>query len=566
MAPEPARLLTRDEVAHREVGRTRISRALALAMSGLFLATIAAVPLAQAIHDAAAYVRGDRASPLPQALDVLWSLPHAVAACRAARGDFLDRVLAANECLNEELRLYQGALRRQSFFAEVVVPPVNGLLTGRLGAGSEDVYVGRGGWLFYKADVDYVIGPPFLDPHRQAHRRGAGVVPDPRPAIMDLKRQLAARGIALVVMPVPVKPTIHPEALSAAYGADAPVLENASFAPWKADLEREGVLVFDVAELLRAARVSTGRPQFLRTDTHWSPGAAELAARALAEFLRQRVPLPAAPSPAYQAEAAEVTAQGDLAAMLRLPENAGRIGAETVTVHEVLTPALEPWRPSRAADVLVLGDSFSNIYSLELMGWGDSGGLVEHLALELGRPVDAVLRNAAGARATREMLGRQQARGRDRLAGKRVVIWQFAARELAFGDWRPVSLALGGAPALGFFVPAPGTAVTATGTVQAISAIPRQGRTPYRNHIMAVHLADVAVEGRNEPQEAVVYLWSMRNTMLTPAGRLRPGDSVTLRLRPWNDVAEMYGGMNRSELAEEGLYLQDHCWGEPVTP
>ena len=28
------------------------------------------------------------------------------------------------------------------------------------------------------------------------------------------------------------------------------------------------------------------------------------------------------------------------------------------------------------------------------------------------------------------------AAGNDRLAGKRVVIWQFAARELAFGDWK----------------------------------------------------------------------------------------------------------------------------------
>jgi hypothetical protein len=34
------------------------------------------------------------------------------------------------------------------------------------------------------------------------------------------------------------------------------------------------------------------------------------------------------------------------------------------------------------------------------------------------------------------MLAREVATGSDRLAGKRVVIWQFAARELVFGDWR----------------------------------------------------------------------------------------------------------------------------------
>jgi alginate O-acetyltransferase complex protein AlgJ len=38
------------------------------------------------------------------------------------------------------------------------------------------------------------------------------------------------------------------------------------------------------------------------------------------------------------------------------------------------------------------------------------------------------------------MLSSQMAQGRNRLAGKRVVIWQSAARELAVGDWRSVML------------------------------------------------------------------------------------------------------------------------------
>jgi alginate O-acetyltransferase complex protein AlgJ len=52
----------------------------------------------------------------------------------------------------------------------------------------------------------------------------------------------------------------------------------------------------------------------------------------------------------------------------------------------------------------------------------------------LGRPVDRIVQNDDGAFGTRAMLARS---GPERLSGKRVVIWQFAARELAAGDWKP---------------------------------------------------------------------------------------------------------------------------------
>ncbi len=85
--------------------------------------------------------------------------------------------------------------------------------------------------------------------------------------------------------------------------------------------------------------------------------------------------------------------------------------------------------------MLVLGDSFSNIYSLGSMGWGESAGFAEHVSYALGRAVDRIVQNDDGAYATREQLQRG---GPERLAAKRVVIWQFAARELASGDWKVI--------------------------------------------------------------------------------------------------------------------------------
>ena len=82
--------------------------------------------------------------------------------------------------------------------------------------------------------------------------------------------------------------------------------------------------------------------------------------------------------------------------------------------------------------MLVLGDSFSNIYALESMGWGTSAGFAEQLSYVLRRPVDRLLQNDQGAFATREMLRHDPSR----LEGKKVVVYQFAARELMFGDWK----------------------------------------------------------------------------------------------------------------------------------
>jgi hypothetical protein len=118
--------------------------------------------------------------------------------------------------------------------------------------------------------------------------------------------------------------------------------------------------------------------------------------------------------------------------MLDLPEASALFPPERVWLHRVLLPDGSAWRSTRGADVLLLGDSFSNIYALESMGWGTSGGFAEQLSYALGRPLDRIIQNDEGAFATRAILQQDPSR----LDGTRVVVYQFAARELAFGDWR----------------------------------------------------------------------------------------------------------------------------------
>jgi alginate O-acetyltransferase complex protein AlgJ len=199
------------------------------------------------------------------------------------------------------------------------------------------------------------------------------------------------------------------------------------------------------------------------------------------------------------------------------------------------------------------------------LGWGESAGFAEHLSHALGDiSLDCILRNSDAAYATREILARDLARGRDRLAGKKLVVWEFAARELAFGDWKMIEMKLGQPAPARFFVPKPGEEIVVSGTVEAISTVPRAGTVPYRDHILALHLTDLSANGRplDTGTESLVYLQSMHDNVLTPAARLRRGDMVTLRLKPWADVADQYEKINRSEVEDPAIQLEEPAWGE----
>ena len=177
-----------------------------------------------------------------------------------------------------------------------------------------------------------------------------------------------------------------------------------------------------------------------------------------------------------------------------------------------------------------------------------------------------IWRNSDGASATREILSYELARGRDRLAGKILVIWQFGARELAFGNWKLLDMSLRQPSHARFFTPQAGEQVTVSGTVAALAAVPRPGSVPYADHIVAMHLVDVsgAPQIGNESLQCVAYVWSTRDNVWTPAARLRPGDQITVRLRSWADVSEKYEKINRSDIDDPELTVEEPAWAEFV--
>ena len=198
------RRLDREEVAERDLKGTVLSRGATGFLIAAFLLTIT-VP---AILQFAAELRAGRGFP---SFDIIRTLPK-WSKIRAAHNPAEIWNLAPQA---DDIKDFEKGMEKGSIISRWLLPHVQDALT-HLGAGNEQAYPGRPGWLFYRPDVEYALGPPFLDPAQIDKRnRSAHVRADPIPAILDFRDQLKARGIELVIFPVPVKPVIDGEMLSA---------------------------------------------------------------------------------------------------------------------------------------------------------------------------------------------------------------------------------------------------------------------------------------------------------------------------------------------------------------
>jgi hypothetical protein len=540
----------RRQQARVELGQTAVSPAVARALLGVFLALLLAVPLLELAHG----LRVGRA-------------PFAVAGPPAspAVGGALGELLAWDTRATQALADLEARLDERSWLTRLLQPALVPWLD-RLGAYDEQVIAGRDGFWFYRPDVDCLVGPGFLTPGWLDERRRAGPAwtappePDPRPAVQELAAALGARGIRLVLLPVPGKAAIHPEALAGPDGLAGRAPENPSRADFLAAAARV-TEVLDPAPLLRAMRAE-GRDAYLHTDTHWRPEAVERVAGALARLLEGVVTFEGEPLDDLERRPIQVSQVGDTL-RLRLPAPADPgVPPEEIELRAVARGD-GPLRPEPGGEVLILGDSFANVYSQASLGWGEGAGLAEQLAFALRRPVDLLARNAGGPRAARQALADELARGRDRLAGKRAVVWVFAERELSFGDWGPVPWVLGPARAPRFAVP--GAPLEVQASVAAIGWMPLPGRVPYGEHLTSVRLVDLVPLSGPEPApgtEALAYTPTLRAQAWTEAARWRPGDRVRVRLGPFDE--SRLGGLARSELP--GLELEPHALAEPLDP
>ncbi len=552
--------LNREELARLEVGNTTVSPALARTIVCCFLLIIFVVPILQMFFDF-------REPERETVVTALQSLVVPLAADTPEQVVGFARIIMKNSLFLEAMNDFEKWLEEGSFLHTRLLSPGQKILLS-LGYGNEKVYPGKDSWLFYRPDMDYLMGPPFLDPVHQASRVASSelwekaVQPDPVAAIKKFNAQLSSRGIELVVVATPVKAELHPEYF---YSSEFhPPLQNSSWDEFVVSLKEAGVLFFDAASVLAdRGREYYQKPLYLQTDTHWRPEAMEQVARELAAFIRKHITLSADDRYVLSRQQKKVMNRGDIDVMLRLTESSDIYPEEEVQIQQVITSSQELWQASSDAELLLLGDSFSNIYSLGGMGWGEGAGFGEQLSYYLQAPIDMILQNDAGAYATREVLARELARGKDRLENKKVVIWQFASRELTSGDWKMIGMDFQEQPESDFYTPSPGTSVTVSAIVASISRSPVPGSVPYKDNIVSLHLEDIRDLKSGEPYgQALVYGWGMRGNNLMPLARLRPGEQIEIKLVDWDLVQREYSSYRRSTLDDEMLELELPVWGE----
>jgi alginate O-acetyltransferase complex protein AlgJ len=625
----------RNITAKIEIGKTNITRRQKCVLIVAFFTIVFSVPVVQHIYEIRTFISGksERLALWPQCYDIVGSVFRSIRITwfnEKNRGpdtktlnsnSVIDRIFKANRALLHDINTYEDALTDDSFMTETLLPPAQSFLTGILGVGNEKAYLGKNRWLFYRPAIDYLIGAGFLDRKRLIARAMSGTEwqpapqPDPMIAIFQFQKQLAARGIQLIVMPVPVKPMIQPEKFSIRYEQFNEVLQNPSYRKLKLELEnpelffkryeeflrsyrrvpvekarrswywqfiealeelqdakedilKNRVLLFDIGSDLAEQKKNSGMPQYLETDTHWRSETMRWAAIKLNDYVESNIKLSEKNPIKYTRISKGISNLGDIALMMKLPSGQKIFRRQEIDFYQV-TRGNHLWRPDMTAEILLLGDSFSNVYSLNEMGWGEAGGFAEQLSYELKRPVDAIIRNDSGAYATREILSQELASGNDRLAGKKVVIWEFAVRELAVGDWRVKStpMKLGQSIESHFLQVKVGSSHAVSGVVQEISSAPVPGTVPYRDHIIYIHLRDIESHDGVDlySNQALVAMYSMRDQLWTKAARFRVGQKIQLRLLNYGEINQLYNveRINSSMLDSENAF-ETPCWGEEL--
>ena len=233
-----------------------------------------------------------------------------------------------------------------------------------------------------------------------------------------------------------MKPFIYPEQVWPDYPAAAGPAWNRDRNAFKARLAAAGVDVLDVTDDLWNSKVQSPESLYLKLDTHWTPRGLAVAADRLARHVKPLLPAPV--RPLFTTRKQRVTNFGDLLRILEIPPASGLFAPQTVEIVQVLRDG-ELASGDDSSPVLLLGDSFTNIYRRKEMEWGNGAGLGEQLMVRLGHGVQVLAINGGGATAVRERLAHRLAA----LRHKKVVVWACSARDLYDEAiaWDQVSLA-----------------------------------------------------------------------------------------------------------------------------
>ena len=282
---------------------------------------------------------------------------------------------------------------------------------------------GEGRWLFYRQDVEFLVQPSPLDVR-------SAKLDNPIQAILKFRDQLKAKGVELLVVITPGKPSIYPERLT---GIDGLKLAGHGKAILDS-LTKLGLNTVDLYTPLLSAKADDAKlgALYLDDDTHWTPRGAELAAGEIAKKVNAMVDAGQVnigePSMDYVVSDSLADRMGDIGEMSGL-NKFNVFKAQQVTGH-VVSPFKDDFRKSK---ILILGDSFSRIYQTDSPV---NAGWIAHFAKNISRPVSSIVSDGGASTLVRKKLARKAGV----LKGKKLLIWEFVERDLRFGaeGWKTI--------------------------------------------------------------------------------------------------------------------------------
>lgn len=301
----------------------------------------------------------------------------------------------------ESLAAFERSLEDASVTARALRPWMQAGQFFALRDGGGKVLVGRGGHLFYAPGVNALTQRP--QPGESTAREAVA-------AVTAFRGALAARGIRLVVVPVPNKESVYPQWLSPRSEPPRRIIGTDMRAFFEG-CEAAGI---EVVDLFARYREPSHVPYYLAQDTHWSPHGIEVAAHAVAERIGLRG------KAKFEPRAVTMEAHGDLVRMLQSPLLEAHLAPERIEAVQV------PGSSAATAPVLVLGDSFARIFQTDEPG---DAGFIAQLARHLGQPVASLVNDGGAATLVRQELYRRP----PLLAAAKVVVWEFTERDLRLG-------------------------------------------------------------------------------------------------------------------------------------
>ncbi|SMG17493.1 hypothetical protein [Fibrobacter sp. UWB13] len=332
-------------------------------------------------------------------------------------------------------------------------------------------------WLFYRQDVEFLVQPSPLDVR-------SAKLDNPVKAIERFRDQLKAKGVELLVVITPGKPSIYTERLTGKNSDGAGLQSHGK--KILDSLTRAGFNTVDLYTPLLAAksRDAAEGPLYLNDDTHWTPRGAELAAAEIAKKVREMVDAGTVKfrgkdDVRYIASDSIADRMGDVGEMSglnkfgvfkvqqvtghvvsqqnikerteKLPVDSTCVDAakiackkndscftaqsalcerDTVLYDTTVTPFKDDFRKS---EILILGDSFSRIYQTDSPV---NAGWIAHFAKNMNARVASIVSDGGASTLVREKLARKASV----LKGKKLLIWEFVERDLRFGaeGWKNV--------------------------------------------------------------------------------------------------------------------------------